>query len=63
MGKKMSVFKNTDEYIENQSEEAQVILTELLTLITKTAPETREIPKSKVSQFTLVPDKNRKFRL
>jgi len=57
MGKKgaMPNFKTVDDYIGNQSEEAQIILHELRDLIKEAVPETIEIPNYKVPSFTLIP--------
>lgn len=57
MGKKgaMPNFKTVDDYIDNQTEEAQVILRELRNLIKETVPQTVEIPNYKVPSFTLIP--------
>lgn len=57
MGKKgaMPNFKTVDEYIDKQTEEAQVILRELRNLIKVAVPETIEITNYKVPSFTLIP--------
>ncbi len=57
MGKKGSMpsFKTIDDYINNQSMEAQSILHELRSLIKEAVPETVEIPDYKVPSFTLIP--------
>lgn len=51
----MPNFKTVDDYIDSQSEEAQVILHELRNLIKEAVPETVEIPNYKVPSFTLIP--------
>jgi len=51
----MPNFKSDDDYINNQSEEAQLILHELRDLIKEAVPETAEIPNYKVPSFTLIP--------
>lgn len=58
MGKKggMPVYKTVDDYINNQSEEAQLVLKELRALIKEAVPEVVEIPNSKVPSFTLAKD-------
>lgn len=58
MGKKgaMPIFRTVDDYIDNQAEEAQVILQELRNLIKEAVPETVEIKDNKVPSFTLVPE-------
>ena len=58
MGKKgaMPNFKTVDDYIDSQTEEAQVILSELRSLIKEAVPETVEIKNYKVPSFTLVPE-------
>jgi len=53
----MPSFKTVDDYINNQSKEAQVILRELRSLIKDAVPETVEIPNNKIPSFTLVPGK------
>ena len=57
MGKKgaMPNFKTVDDYIDNQTEEAKVILHELRSLIKEAVPESVEIPNYKVPSFTLIP--------
>ncbi len=57
MGKKgaMPNFKTVDDYIDNQTEEAKVILHELRILIKEAVPESVEIPNYKVPSFTLIP--------
>lgn len=57
MGKKgaMPNFKTIDDYIDNQTKEAQVILRELRSLINEAVPETVEIQNYKVPTFTIVP--------
>jgi len=57
MGKKgvMPNFKTVDDYIGNQTEEAQLILREIRNLIKEAVPETVEIPNYKVPSFTLIP--------
>lgn len=53
----MPNFKTIDDYINNQSKEAQVILKELRSIIKEVAPEAVEIPNYKVPSFTLIPEK------
>lgn len=57
MAKKGSMpnYKTIDDYIQNQSVDAQIILQELRNLIKKAVPETFEIPNYKVASFSLVP--------
>lgn len=57
MGKKgqMPIFKSVDDYIDSQSEDAQIILHELRGLIKEAVPEAVEIPNHKVPSFTLIP--------
>ena len=57
MGKKgaMPNFKTVDDYIANQSAEAQALLHELRALIKEAVPEAVEIENYKVPSFTLVP--------
>lgn len=57
MGKRgpMPYFKTVDDYIDNQSEKAQLILHELRSLIKEVVPETVEITNYKVPSFTLIP--------
>lgn len=57
MGKKgaMPNFKAVDDYIGNQTKEAQVILRKIRNLIKEVVPETVEIPNYKVPSFTLIP--------
>lgn len=57
MGKKgpMPSFKTVDDYINNQSEEAQLIILELRQLIKEVVPEAFEIPNTKVPSFSLIP--------
>ncbi|MTI86548.1 MAG: DUF1801 domain-containing protein [Balneolaceae bacterium] len=57
MGKKgaMPNFKTVDDYIANQTEEAQTILRELRSLIKEAVPEVVEIKNYKVPSFTLIP--------
>ncbi|MBW1294756.1 iron chaperone [Aquimarina litoralis] len=65
MGKKggMPIFKTIDDYINSQSEKAQIILKELRRLINETVPEAVELQDYKVPSFTLVPDTNPKQQL
>ena len=65
MGKKgaMPSFDSVDHYIQNQSEEAQVILTELRSIIKETVPGCIELPYKKVPSFTLVPGKKPETQL
>jgi uncharacterized protein YdhG (YjbR/CyaY superfamily) len=51
----MPNFKTVDDYIANQTEEAQRILSELRKLIKEAVPETVEIKNYKVPSFTLIP--------
>ncbi|HBY69467.1 MAG TPA: hypothetical protein DEG69_18000 [Flavobacteriaceae bacterium] len=57
MGKRGSMpnFKTVDDYIDSQSNEAQLILQELRSLIKEAAPEAVEIPNYKIPAFTLIP--------
>ena len=59
MGKKgaMPNFKTVDDYIANQTEEAQTTLRELRSLIKEAVPEVVEIKNYKVPSFTLIPGK------
>jgi len=52
----MPNFKTVDDYIANQSKEAQIILKELRNIIKEAVPETVEIPNYKVPSFTLIPE-------
>ncbi|WP_417861341.1 iron chaperone [Winogradskyella sediminis] len=65
MGKKgaMPSYKTVDDYINNQNEEARIILTELRHLIKEAVPEAREIPNYKVPSFTLIPETKPKQQL
>ncbi|SDR86894.1 iron chaperone [Winogradskyella sediminis] len=65
MGKKgaMPSYKTVDDYINNQNEEARIILTELRRLIKEAVPEAREIPNYKVPSFTLIPETKPKQQL
>ena len=51
----MPNFKTVDDYIVSQSQEAQIILRELRSIIKEAVPETMEIPNYKVPSFTLIP--------
>lgn len=51
----MPIFKTVDDYIASQSNEAQIILLELRSIIKEAVPETVEIPNYKVPSFMLVP--------
>ena len=51
----MPNFKTVDDYIASQSQEAQIILRELRSIIKEAVPETIEIPNYKVPSFTLIP--------
>lgn len=51
----MPNFKTVDDYIISQSQEAQIILRELRSIIKEAVPETIEIPNYKVPSFTLIP--------
>ena len=51
----MPAFKTVDDYIDSQSEKAQLILHELRSLIKEAVPETVEIQNYKVPSFTLIP--------
>ena len=55
----MPNFETIDDYIANQSEEAQVILKELRSIINKAVPEAIEVKNYKVPTFTLVPNGKR----
>ncbi len=57
MAKKGSMpnYETIDDYIANQSKEAQVLLQELRCLIMEAAPDAVEILNYKVPTFTLVP--------
>lgn len=50
----MPNFKTVDDYIVSQSQEAQIILRELRSIIKEAVPETIEIPNYKVPSFTLI---------
>jgi len=50
----MPNFKTVDDYIISQSQEAQIILRELRSIIKEAVPETIEIPNYKVPSFTLI---------
>ncbi|REG84639.1 iron chaperone [Winogradskyella sediminis] len=65
MGKKgaMPSYKTVHDYINNQNEEARIILTELRRLIKEAVPEAREIPNYKVPSFTLIPETKPKQQL
>lgn len=65
MGKKgaMPSYKTVDDYINNQNEEARIILTELRRLIKEAIPEARETPNYKVPSFTLIPETKPKQQL
>lgn len=51
----MPSFYTVDDYIDNQSEKAQIILRELRSIIKEAVTEVVEIPNKKVPSFTLVP--------
>ncbi len=53
----MPIYKTVEDYIDSQSDEAQLILRSLRSLIKELVPEAIEIPNSKVPSFILVPDK------
>lgn len=53
--KAMPCFKTIDDYIANQSHEAQIILKELRSIIKEAVPEAIEIMNYKVPFFTIVP--------
>ena len=57
MGKRgaMPTYETIDDYIANQSKEAQVILQELRSIIKEAAPDAVEILNYKVPSFKLVP--------
>ncbi len=59
----MPVFATADDYIKSRSEEAQVLLKELQSLIKETVPESKEIPNSKVPSYTLVSDAEPKLQI
>lgn len=65
MGKKgaMPNYKTIDDYIANQTEESQRILSELRKLIKEAVPETVEIQNYKVPSFTLIPETKPKQQL
>lgn len=50
----MPNFKSVDDYIAVQSEEAQVILSELRSIIKEAVPEATELPNYKVPSFILI---------
>ena len=50
----MPNFKTIDDYISNQSKEAQLLLKNLRALIKEAVPDSVEIPNYKVPSFTLV---------
>ena len=52
----MPNFKSVDDYIANQTEEAQTILRELRSLIKEVVPEAVELKNYKVPSFTLIPE-------
>ncbi|OIQ21106.1 MAG: hypothetical protein BM557_04960 [Flavobacterium sp. MedPE-SWcel] len=56
MGKKgaMPIFETVDDYIANQSEEAQGVLQELRAIIKEAVPDALELPNYKVPSFTLI---------
>lgn len=56
MGKKgsMPIYKTIDHYIQSQTEEAQLVLQELRSLIREAVPDAAELPDYKVPSFTLV---------
>lgn len=51
----MPDFETIDDYIANQSKEAQEVLQELRKIIKEAAPEAVEVLNYKVPSFTLVP--------
>ena len=55
----MPNFETIDDYIANQSPEAQKVLQELRSIIKEAAPDAKEILNYKVPSFTLVPDGKR----
>ena len=57
MGKKgpMPNYKTIDDYIADQSEEAQKVLTEIRQVIHEAVPEVEELLNYKVPSFNLVP--------
>ncbi|NRA51146.1 MAG: DUF1801 domain-containing protein [Phaeodactylibacter sp.] len=57
MGKKgsMPIYKTIDHYIQSQTEEAQLVLQELRSLIREAVPDAAELPDYKVPSFTLIP--------
>lgn len=65
MGKKgaMPTYATVDDYINSQSENAQLMLRELRILIKEVVPEAVEIPNYKVPSFTLVTDAKPKSQL
>ncbi len=59
----MPIYESVDDYISNQPDRAQPLLTELRNLIQEAAPEMIEIPNSKVPSFTLVSEYLPKLQL
>lgn len=59
----MPVYKTVEDYINNQSEKAQVILNELRHIITETIPEVIEIENSKAPTFKIVSPSENKLQL
>jgi len=60
---KMPTYKTSDDYIATQSEEVQVLLKELRTIILEAVPEVEEMPNYKVPSFTLVPNGKREHQI
>ena len=65
MGKKgaMPNYETVDDYIADQTEEAQKLLKELRSIINEAAPDAQEMPNSKVPSFTLIPGGKRDQQL
>lgn len=51
----MPIYKTIDDYMLNQSKDAQIILQDLRNIIKEAVPDVSEIPNCKVPTFTLVP--------
>ena len=65
MGKKgkMPNYKTVDDYITNQTEEAQNVLKELRSIIKETVPEAEEILNYKIPSYTLIPKGKRDHQI
>ena len=60
---RMPTYKTVDDYINNQSAEAQPLLRELRSLILKAVPETIEIPGCKAPSFIIVKGKKPRLQI